>query len=83
MISRMRVKVGGDPTNRRELGLEPLLNEHELAEITGRSVASIRRDRLLGKGCPYVKLGASVKYRPEDVRVHLERNLRGHQAEDL
>ncbi len=57
--------------------IEPLINEHEYARITHRSVASARRDRLLGKGCPYVKLGALVRYRPEDVRGFIERNVRG------
>ena len=59
-----------------DLQLEVLLTEHEYARITKRSVASVRRDRLLGQGCPYVKLGALVRYRPEDVRAHLERSLR-------
>jgi hypothetical protein len=56
--------------------LETLLNEREYACITKRSVASVRRDRLMGQGCPFVKLGALVRYRPEDVRSHIERNLR-------
>ena len=55
--------------------LETLLTEHEYARLTKRSVASVRRDRMLGQGCPYVKLGALVRYRPEDVRTHLERSL--------
>jgi hypothetical protein len=59
-----------------ESELETLLTEHEYARITKRSVASVRRDRLLGQGCPYVKLGALVRYRPEDVRAHLQRSLR-------
>jgi hypothetical protein len=67
------------PTERgrvAESALEMLLTEHEYARITKRSVASVRRDRLLKQGCPYVKLGALVRYRPEDVRSHIERNLR-------
>jgi hypothetical protein len=68
------------PPNERnsatELRLEVLLTEHEYARITKRSVASVRRDRLLRQGCPYVKLGALVRYRPDDVRAHLERSLR-------
>lgn len=55
--------------------LEPLIDEFEYSRITGRSVASARRDRLLRKGCPYLKIGASVKYRPSDVLAFLERNL--------
>jgi hypothetical protein len=59
-----------------EPDLETLLTEREYAGITKRSVASVRRDRLLRQGCPYVKLGALVRYRPDDVRAHLERSLR-------
>ncbi len=61
--------------------LERLLNEHEFAEITGRSVASARRDRLLSKGCPFVKLGSLVKYRPSDVRAYIAQNVRATQRE--
>jgi hypothetical protein len=59
-----------------EADLETLLTEQEYAHITKRSVASVRRDRQLSQGCPYLKLGALVRYRPEDVRAHLERCLR-------
>jgi hypothetical protein len=58
-----------------ESDLETLLTEQEYARITKRSVASVRRDRLIRQGCPYVKLGALVRYRPEDVRTYLERSL--------
>ena len=57
--------------------LEPLINEYEYSRITGRSVASARRDRLLGKGCPYIKQEHLVRYRPSDVREYIERNRRG------
>jgi hypothetical protein len=63
-----------------ETRLETLLTEHEYARITKRSVASVRRDRFLKQGCPYVKLGALVRYRPEDVSAHIERNLRRPQV---
>ena len=56
--------------------LEPLLNEYEYARIIQRSLASVRRDRQQGTGCAFVKLGALVRYRPADVRKHLEQNLR-------
>jgi hypothetical protein len=61
--------------------IERLLNEREYSAITGESVATARRNRLLGKGCPHVKLGALVKYRPEDVRAYIARNLRGNSPE--
>jgi predicted DNA-binding transcriptional regulator AlpA len=46
-----------------------LLNEHEVAGLLGVSVASIRRWRLLGRGPKYIKIGASVRYKPEDVNA--------------
>jgi hypothetical protein len=59
-----------------ESELETLLTELEYARLIKRSVASVRRDRLLKQGCPYVKLGALVRYRPKDVGAHLEQSLR-------
>ena len=47
--------------------LEDLLDEHDLARITKRSLASIRRDRLLKRNCPFVKIGTSVRYLRSDV----------------
>jgi hypothetical protein len=51
--------------------LQDLFDEQDLARITKRSVASVRRDRLLKKGCPYIKIGSSVRYRPSDVGTWL------------
>lgn len=67
--------------NTADLELESLLTEQEYARITKRSVASVRRDRLLRQGCPYVKLGALVRYRPADVRAHIESHLRRPNGE--
>lgn len=46
--------------------LESLLDEHDVAFLTKRSLASVRRDRLLRKGCPYIKIGSSVRYKRSD-----------------
>jgi predicted DNA-binding transcriptional regulator AlpA len=51
--------------------LETLLNEHEVARVTGLSVASVRRWRLLRQGPKYLKLNSAVRYRPEDISVWL------------
>jgi predicted DNA-binding transcriptional regulator AlpA len=51
--------------------VETLLNERDVARITGMSVASVRRWRLLRQGPKYVKIGAAVRYRPEDVAAWL------------
>lgn len=53
--------------------LTNLLNEFDVARIAGRSVSSVRTWRWARKGGPrYVKIGASVRYRPEDIARWLE-----------
>lgn len=52
--------------------LETLLNERDVARITGLSVASVRRWRLLKRGPRYIKIGAAVRYRPELLAAWLE-----------
>ena len=62
--------------------LETLLNEHDVARITSLSVASVRRWRLLKQGPRYLKVGSSVRYRPEDIFAWLEtRPTGGEQPE--
>jgi len=51
--------------------LEELLNEHDVARITGLSVASVRRWRLLRLGPKYLKIGSAVRYRPEHITAWL------------
>jgi predicted DNA-binding transcriptional regulator AlpA len=64
-------------------GIESLLNEHDVARVTGLSVASVRRWRLLRQGPKYIKIGAAVRYKPEDISAWLESRPSGggHQAE--
>jgi hypothetical protein len=61
--------------------LEPLINEYECSLITGRSVASLRRDRLLGVGIRHVKLTSLVRYDPRDIRAYIEQNKHGGHME--
>jgi predicted DNA-binding transcriptional regulator AlpA len=51
--------------------IERLLNEHDVARITGLSVASVRRWRLLRQGPRFLKLGSAVRYKAEDVSAWL------------
>lgn len=51
--------------------IEPLLDENELSEVTGQSVSTIQKDRLVGSGCPFIRIGRLIRYRPEDVRAYL------------
>jgi predicted DNA-binding transcriptional regulator AlpA len=52
--------------------LQELLTERDVARVTGLSVASVRRWRLLGIGPKYIKIGAAVRYRSEDISAWLE-----------
>ena len=63
--------------------VETLLNEHDVARITGLSVASVRRWRLLKQGPKFIKLGAAVRYKPLDISLWIESRPSGggHQAE--
>jgi predicted DNA-binding transcriptional regulator AlpA len=67
--ARLREKREREEQHR--VWLDALLNERDLARITGLSVASVRRWRLLRQGPRYVKIGSRVRYRPEDIRTWL------------
>ena len=48
------------------------LTEKQVAEITGISLSTLRNERSLGQGIPYVKLGRSVRYNLYDVIDYME-----------
>ena len=50
------------------------IDEREVARITGRAVQSLRNDRFVGKGFPYVKVGRSVRYNLAEVLEWMERH---------
>jgi predicted DNA-binding transcriptional regulator AlpA len=52
--------------------IEALLNEHDVAGLTGLSLASVRRWRLLRQGPKYIKIGAAVRYKAKDVLAWLD-----------
>jgi len=54
-----------------------LLNEHQVAKSVQLSVASVRRWRLLRTGPRYLKIGAAVRYRREDVESWLSSAVQG------
>jgi predicted DNA-binding transcriptional regulator AlpA len=62
--------------------LETLLNEHDVARITGLSVASVRRWRLLRQGPKYLKIGSAVRYRFEDILAWLESRPSGGEHQE-
>jgi hypothetical protein len=52
--------------------MQPLLDEHQVAELLNRPVKTLRHNRSTGKGPLYLKLGRTVRYRPEDIRSYLK-----------
>jgi predicted DNA-binding transcriptional regulator AlpA len=49
-----------------------LLNEGQVAQLLGISVASLRRWRLLRQGPKYIKVGSAVRYKPDDVTAWID-----------
>ena len=49
------------------------LNEFEVSAITGRAVSTLRNDRFLRRGIPYLKVSKrSIRYRTPDVMNFME-----------
>jgi predicted DNA-binding transcriptional regulator AlpA len=62
--------------------IDNLLNEFDIARITGMSVATVRRWRLLRQGPKCLKLGSAVRYRPEDVFAWLASRPTGGEHQE-
>jgi hypothetical protein len=54
---------------------DDLINEIEAARMRGQSVRTLQMERLRGAGCPYVKLGRSVRYRRGDVLAFIKARI--------
>jgi len=54
------------------INFDALLTERELARKLNVSIGTVRRWRLLRTGVSYIKLGACVRYRPEDLREYID-----------
>ena len=53
-----------------------LLTESDVARRLGLKSATLRRWRWCGRGPRFIKVGAAVRYDPQDVRDYLAANLR-------
>lgn len=51
--------------------MNKLLNEKEAAIFLGCSIYKMQRDRRKGSPIPFVKIGASVKYRVSDLENYI------------
>jgi len=59
-----------------ELLKKPFLNEKEVAAVTGRAVSTLRNERFLRRGFPYLKIlgQRSVRYKTADILAGMEAN---------
>ena len=49
-----------------------MLNQKEVSVIIRKSEAWLERQRWLGEGIPYLKIGRSVRYQEDDILSFLE-----------
>ena len=48
------------------------MDEGQVAQVIGRAVPTLQKDRVRGSGPRYIKIGRHVRYRPSDVTAWLE-----------
>jgi hypothetical protein len=58
-----------------------LLTEIEAAKLRRQSVRTLQAERVRGGGCPFVKLGRSVRYRRADVQRFIDGNIKASTSE--
>jgi Helix-turn-helix domain len=63
-------------TSRTGTELDELLTESEAARLRRQSVRTLQAERLRGDGCPFVKLGRSVRYRSSDLLRFISENVK-------
>ena len=51
--------------------MDRLLTEKDVAQVTGRAVSTLQKDRCAGGGVPFVRVGRLVRYRESDVARYL------------
>jgi len=56
-----------------ELLKKPYVNEYEAAAITGKAVSTLRNERHLCRGFPYLKISKrSIRYKTTDIIATME-----------
>jgi hypothetical protein len=59
-----------------------LLSQREAAELLHLSVRSLERLRVMGTGPRFLRVGHSVRYRPEDIQAFVASRLKGSTSEE-
>jgi predicted DNA-binding transcriptional regulator AlpA len=57
------------------LEFERPLSEHEVGELLGVSVNTLKHWRWIGRGPRYVQLGRKIGYRPGDLREWIDQSV--------
>lgn len=63
--------------------MKPLLKEEDAAPFAGLSVSTLQKKRVSGDGPPFVKIGRSVRYRPEDLEAYVAARVVGSTSEAI
>jgi predicted DNA-binding transcriptional regulator AlpA len=50
---------------------DQLLSDRDVEKITGRAQSTLQKDRVAGKGIPFIRMGRLVRYRQSDVNAYL------------
>jgi predicted DNA-binding transcriptional regulator AlpA len=50
---------------------DQLLSDRDVEKITGRAQSTLQKDRVAGKGIPFVRMGRLVRYRQSDVNAYV------------
>ena len=58
-----------------------LLTETQVAERLNLRVATLRRWRWLGQGPRFIKIGAAVRYDPQELRDYLAKQVRSSTSD--
>ena len=51
-----------------------LLNDKQVAKLTGRALQTVRNDRFNRQGISYIRVGRSIRYKVQDVLDFIKRN---------
>jgi len=60
-----------------------LLTERDVARVTGVSLGTVRRWRQRRQGPPSIKLGALVRYVPENLIAWIESRPKGGEQQEV
>jgi hypothetical protein len=71
-VGKINKSTGGYKMN--QTIVPQALNEHEAASMLCLAVQTLRNARHLRMGCPYIKIGRSVRYLLSDVEEYLQKN---------